>query len=85
MITVTQIIISEAGIYMFNVKGSSTNNAPIVINVNNTIDYPIGLINVNKYSDTILVKLNAGDIVELRANTTAASEVFDLEFFGFKI
>ncbi len=85
LISVIQISIPESGIYLFNVKGSSTSNAPIVINVNNFTDYTVGLINVNTYSDTILLKLNAGDIVELRANSTTNGENFTLEFFGYKI
>jgi len=85
LISTSQVLISETGVYLFTVKGSSGNNAPLVINVNSTTDFSVGLINVNKYFDTILLKLTAGDVIELRANSTTNGEVFSLEFFGYKI
>ena len=85
LITTTQVEIAEAGVYLFTIKGTSTHNAPLVINVNNTTDYLVGLINLGKYYDTILLKLSLGDIIELRANSTTNLETFVLEFFGYKI
>ncbi len=85
LITTTQVSITEAGVYLFTIKGTSTNNALLVVNVNNTTDYPVGLINLGTYYDTIFLKLLAGDVIELRANTTGSGEIITLEFFGYKI
>ena len=85
LISGTQIQITETGVYLFSIQGTSTNNASLVINVNNSIDYPVDLINLTRYYDAILLKLNAGDIVELRATSTTSGEAFTLEFFGYKI
>ncbi len=85
LISTTQVAITEAGVYLFTIKGTSTSNAPLVINVNNATDYSVGLINLGKYYDTIFLKLSVGDIVELRANSTGIGETFVLEFFGYKI
>ncbi len=85
LISTTQVSITEAGVYLFTIKGTSTNNALLVVNVNNATDYPVGLINLGTYYDTILLKLSAGDIIELRANTTSGGETITLEFFGYKI
>ena len=85
LISTTQIQITETGVYVFNLKGTATNNAPIVINVNNITDYPFSLISSFANSETLLIKLIAGDIVELRANSTANLEFFSFSFFGYKI
>ncbi len=85
LITTTQIVITESGIYFFSIKGTSSGNALLVINLNNTTDYPVGLINLGKYFDTVFLKLSVGDIIELRANSTTNGELFTLELFGYKI
>lgn len=81
----TQILISETGIYLFKVKGTALNNAPIVVNINGLINHPVSVINFPIYSEILLLKLSAGDVVELRATSTTNLEVFTFEFFGYKI
>jgi len=85
LISTTQVSITESGVYLFTIKGTSTSNANLVVNVNNATDYPVGLINLGKYYDTIFLKLTVGDIIELRATSTTNGELFALEFFGYKI
>lgn len=89
LISGTEVTISETGVYTFVVKGSSSNASPATINL---VVNPAGSPEVNPvtvqlslYNESFLMKLNAGDVLIIEAVSTTTGEIFNLQFFGYKI
>ena len=86
-----EFVAQEAATYVIIAKGSytSTFNAQLwfVINGQKTtvpIYQQFGTTALS-YSETVLLKLDAGDMVSLEADNIPAGAVFNGEFFGFKL
>ena len=81
------ITLTEDGVYIFIVKGSSSfsgSTANLFISING-VDIPVYQPNNFTFRDTFLFNLSAGETIQLKATNTLSSDIFSLEFFGYKL
>jgi hypothetical protein len=85
LISGLQLEIVESGVYTFIVKGeTNTSGADLYISIQ-SVDTKVLKPSALNYNDTFIFKLNANDIVELKATGATIGAFFNLEFFGYKL